>query len=250
MSAGVVRREVGGGHTYLVDGHEVLGVTTILKTLDKPALINWAANTTAEYAIDHWDELGAMSPSERLNVLKGARWGENRRAIKRGKSVHTLAEQLAAGVEVDVPEELAGHVESYVRFLDEWNPDPYLSEAVVASRRYRYCGTLDLLAEVGGRAWLLDVKTGKGVYGETGLQLAAYAGAEVYVDGEGNEQPMIEVDEVAAVHVRADGYSVHTFGDWRPLFKTFVHLAYVTERIADIARWKSDEVEIPRRVTA
>jgi hypothetical protein len=244
----VERRNRGGGHSYLIDGRDAPGVTTILQALAKPALIEWAANTTAEYAIDHWSDLLDMTPSARLATLKGARWGENRRAIRRGLSVHHLAWQLAAGVEVEIPDDLAGPVESYVRFLDEWNPTPILSESVVASRRFRYCGTLDLLARTpDGRVWLLDVKTGKGIYGETGLQLAAYARADVYLDEDGQEHDMPPVDAIAAVHVREDGYSVRGFDvPIDDLFRTFTHLAAVHRRTADIKAWVSDEVDVPR----
>jgi hypothetical protein len=247
--AGIARRNYGSGHRYTLDGRDVPGVTTILKTLDKPALIDWAANTTAAYAIDHWAELADMSPSERLNTLKGARWGENRRAIKRGHSVHELAERLAAGDEVDVPDELAGHVEAYVRFLDEWDPEVMLSETVVGSRRYRYGGTLDLLARVGdGRVWLFDVKTGgKGVFGETALQLAAYARADVYLDRHGDEQPMPAVDAIAAIHVRADGYSVRVPAPpIDELHRLFAHLAAVHRGIGDMRDWFGDELAAPR----
>jgi hypothetical protein len=58
-------------------------------------------------------------------------------------------------------------------------------EFSVASYRYGYAGTGDLIAwlTVPGASvpssWLLDVKTNRsGIYGETALQLAAYRYAE------------------------------------------------------------------------
>jgi hypothetical protein len=245
-ASGIVRAARGSGHSYTIDGSPVPGVTTILKTLDKPALIDWAARTTAEYALDHWAELGRLAPSKRLDALRGARFAENRRAIATGKRVHTLAEALVAGAEVDVPEELAGYVEAYVRFLDEWQIEPLLTEAVVASRRYRYCGTLDVLARVPAldELWLFDVKTGKGVYPETGLQLAAYASAEVYVDADG-EHPMPHVHRLAAVHVRPDGYAVRRFPPVDELFPTFAYLAAVERGMRSSREWMSEELDRP-----
>ena len=49
---------------------------------------------------------------------------------------------------------------------------------MVASLRHGYGGTLDAIAVIDGETWLLDVKTGTGVYRETGLQLAAYGFAD------------------------------------------------------------------------
>src|SRR4051812_27417221 len=36
-------------HKYKANGKEVLGVTTVLKVINKPALMPWAAKMTAEY---------------------------------------------------------------------------------------------------------------------------------------------------------------------------------------------------------
>lgn len=210
---GPIRRvDTARGHHYVdTNGRRVPGVTTITGALPKDALINWAANTTAGYTIDHWDELATMAPSERLKKLQGARYEDKDRAANRGTEVHKIAEQLITGAEVDIPEELAGHAESYVHFLDEFNPQPVLIEAVVFSHKHGYAGTLDLIADFPtlNKRLLCDVKTNRsGIFGETSIQLAGYRYAEVYVDTDGNEQPMLPVDGCAAIHVRADGFSL------------------------------------------
>ena len=66
----------------------------------------------------------------------------------RGTDIHNLAVKLQAGEEVDVPEPLLGHVDAYLAFTKEWQPQEYLVEVVVLNRRYRYMGTLDLVAEL------------------------------------------------------------------------------------------------------
>lgn len=213
------RVDRGRGHTYLDDeGRRVPGVTTIVGGgLPKPALIDWAANTTVDYAIDHWDELTAKAPSVRMKELKGARYAEKDTAARRGTQVHKLAERLVAGEAVPVPAGLEGHVQSYVRFLDDFDVEPILTEAVIVSHEHRYCGTLDLIADLldveqpgGGRVrWLLDVKTTRsGVYGETALQLAGYRYADRWVDDEGTEFEIPAVDRCGVVWVRADGYDL------------------------------------------
>jgi hypothetical protein len=215
MSAfvGPIRRvDTAKGHHYVdANKRRVPGVTTITDALPKAALINWAANATAGYAIDHWDGLSALLPSERLKKLQGARYEDKDRAANRGTEVHKLAEQLITGAEVEIPEELAGHAESYVQFLDEFNPQPVLIEAVVYSNRHGYAGTLDLVADFPtlGKRLLVDVKTNRsGIFGETAIQLAGYRFADVYLDEHGAEQAMLEVDGCAAIHVRADGFDL------------------------------------------
>lgn len=213
------RRNHGRGHSYVdARGVKIAGVTRILDE-GKPnqGLIKWAAESTAAYAVDRWDELSELKPSERLKRLMGARFEDRDAAANRGTQVHKLAERLVAGQEVTVPDELAGHVESYVRFLDEWDVQPVEVEFVVVSYRYGWAGTGDLIADLvdpedpAARVrWGLDIKTGRsGIFGETAWQLAGYLlGADAIVDPDGTERPIPEVDRYGAVHVRADGYDL------------------------------------------
>src|SRR5262245_53836394 len=120
----VRRRKYGTGHAYYVDGAKVPGVTTILKMMPNDALIGWAGRVTAEYALDNWSDLGQMSPSARLRAMEKARFGVRDKAARRGTEVHRLGESLVAGSEVQVPDELAGHVEAYRDWLDQIEPVP------------------------------------------------------------------------------------------------------------------------------
>lgn len=202
------RIETAKGHYYKDgNGQRIPGVTTMLGDgIPKPALINWAANATAEWAVDNFDQLMEMTPAQRLKALQGARYAVGDKAKKRGTEVHKYAEKLVKGEEVKgIPEELRGHVEAYVRFLDKFEVDPILVESTIVNYRYGYAGTLDLVCELTDsdgqrRTLLLDAKTNeKGIFGETALQLAAYRYAEFYVDGDGKEQPMVEVEGCGAI---------------------------------------------------
>jgi hypothetical protein len=195
------------------NGQRIPGVTTVLGDgIPKPALINWAANATAEYAVDNWDALTELQPSARLKELQGARYAVTDKAKKKGTVVHGYAERLVKGEKVDgVPDELRGHVEAYVRFLDEFEVEPIIVEASIVNYRYGYAGTLDLIAELTDpdsgerRRLLLDAKTNeKGIFGETPLQLAAYRFAEFYLDGDGKEKPMIPVDGCGAILISSE----------------------------------------------
>ncbi|WP_156479467.1 hypothetical protein [Gordonia sp. QH-12] len=215
FQAPMKRRNTGKGHYYVdANGDRIPGVTTILGDgLPKKALINWAANATAEYAIDHWDELGDMKASERLKKMQGGRYGITDKAKKRGTEVHGYAERLIQGEKVEgVPDLLRGHVEAYARFLDQFDVQPVVVEASVVNYTVGYAGTLDMIADILDPRTrehvriLADIKTNeKGIYGETALQLAAYRYAEFLSEGDGGEErPMIEVSHCAAIHVTSD----------------------------------------------
>lgn len=236
-------------HHYVdANGLRITGVTTILdKGMPKPALINWAGNATADYAVDHWDALSELGPAARVKKLRGARYEDRDAAARRGTEVHRLAESLVRGIEVEVPAELAGHVESYVRFLDEWDVQPVLVEATVYHLGYGYAGTLDLVADLAdGRRWLLDAKTTRsGVYGETALQLAAYRYAQAYVGPDGTGLPMPEVDATGVVWVRGDGYDLVPVRADEDVLVEFRHVARVARVAADCPGYVGEPITVP-----
>lgn len=265
-------QRVGSGHSYYLDGEHVRGVTTIIGDgIPKNGLIGWAANSVADAVVNGLavaktadgrtrivadelvdDLLGwnatrgthavkvGDDPLPRLalaKILASVRYRDSDTASAKGTAVHGLAEQLAHGVEVDVPEHLTGHVDSYLRFLDEWNPTDALVERVVVNRRWRYMGQLDLIANFGdaGTA-LLDIKTSRsGVFAETALQLAGYRYATTMLDGldpatgDAIEVPMPAVDWCGVLWVRADGYDVIPFDVTEATHRVFLYAKHVGE---------------------
>lgn len=210
----IKRHETAKGHYYKDgNGNRIPGVTTLLGNgVPKPALINWAANATAEAAIDRWDELGDLPVAARLKALQGARYETTDKAKKRGTEVHAYGERLVKGEAIKgIPDELRGHCEGYVRFLDQFKVEPVLVEATVVSWKYGYAGTLDLIADLATGAdgaperWLLDLKTNeKGIFGETALQLAGYRYADKYIGDDGQEHDMIPVQRTGAILISSD----------------------------------------------
>jgi hypothetical protein len=175
-----------------------------------------------------------MAPAARLKVLNGARYAERDAASNRGTQVHRHAEHLITGVEVDVPEALAGYVEAYAAFLDEYDVAPVLTEFGVYHSRHNYAGTADLLADLtldGARVRaLLDLKTSRsGIFGETALQLAAYGHAELWLDA-APDVMATPIEWTGAVHVRADGYSLVPVEAGDEQFAAFLH-------VQKVARW-------------
>lgn len=228
----IVKKSNGRNHWYIdVDtGERVPGVTTILdQGLPKKALINWSANATAEYAVDHWDELAKLAPSARLTKMKGGRYAVKDEASNRGTQVHKFGERLMNGERVVVPDLLRPYVDSYVRFMDEFQLRARHVEALVYSEHHRYCGTLDIFGDIllpdmpeydhlprddDGYVCnaLIDAKTNRsGIFGETALQLAGYRFADfMQTDPDDPESafPMPPVTFTGAVWIRPDGYSL------------------------------------------
>ncbi len=235
-------------HHYVdANNKRIPGVTTILSNgLPKPALINWAANTTAAYAVDNWETLQECTHSERLKILQKARYEDRDAAAKRGTEIHALAETLMNGHPVIVPDELRGHVEAYARFLDEWQPAPIITEQTVINYEIGYAGTLDMVYQLpDGGIVLADIKTSRsGIFGETSLQLAAYRYAEVYLGDDGQEYDMPEVDCAHAIWVRADGYSVYPMDTSQKVFMDFRRVMQTAALMDRLPTYKGEELFI------
>jgi len=199
-------------HRYEIDGERVVGVTTVLSQgIPKGAIAPWAARTVAEYTCDNLPQIvdmldsGGRNPT--VDYLKGIPWQQRDDAAVRGTDIHQLGERLVHGLEVDVPEHLYGFVDGYARWLDESGAVPVLTEFTVASRTHMYAGTADLILTLpDGMTRIADLKTSKGVYGETALQLAAYRWADCYIaEPQQEELPLPEVDDIGWVLHVQDG---------------------------------------------
>jgi len=262
----VVRKNTAKGHYYLDadTGERIPGVTTIVGDgMPKPALLNWAGEATAEYAVDNWDALDPLPYSERLKKIKGGRYEKRDAAANKGSAVHAMAERLITGEKVTVPDELAGYVESCVRFLDDFDVRAEFVEAVVYSETHRYVGTTDLIAwvllpdmpeydhisrrEDGYSLGVFDWKTSKsGIFGDVALQLVAYRHAEsLIVPDSGEVIDMPEVDFTAGIHLRANGYSFVPLETGDDVFRDFLYVKEVARVVGGLRDLVGDQIVPP-----
>lgn len=258
-------RTVSRGRVYTVNGQSLWSVTTIIGNgLPKPAIAAWQARSVAEFAVANWRTVGAMLESVRLrrdaddrlglvvsdpdavdaavDWLKGAPWRESGRKMQLGSDVHAEAEAYVLGTPRPEPRpEVAGFVASFRNFLDDFAPVYEMAEATVYSLSESYAGTLDAIVTVAGRRLVVDYKTGKDVYPDVALQLAAYMNAESVLLDDGTSVPMPRCDGAAALHLRdlalepegGRGYSLIPVAAGREAWDAF---RYVRE----VMRWQEE----------
>jgi len=217
-------RTVNRGRIYTISGHNLWSVTTILGNgLPKPAIAGWQARTIAEYAVANHRQLSAMLEAVRVRVtpegtylvtdpdavaaavewLKGSPWRESSRKMDLGSTVHAEAEAYVLETPRPEPGEIvAPYVASFRHFLEDFAPEYEATEATVFNLAEGYAGTLDAIVRVAGRSLVVDYKTGKDIYADVALQLAAYAHAEQVLLDDGTTHPMPKVDGAAALHLR------------------------------------------------
>lgn len=279
----VIRRNHGKGHSYVDTdtGQKLDGVTTILGGgMPKPAIANWNATATAEYAADNWDALAALPVGERLNKLNRGRFEKKDAAGKLGTDVHKMGERLLAGERVVVPDHIKGYVQSYVRFMDEFQlkvaevAGAPMVEPAVYHEKHRYAGQLDIIADVvlpdmpeydhiprdtnGVSRGLLDCKTTRsGIFGDVALQLVAYRRAtHLILPGVPNDAPdderlapMPEVDFCAGIHVRANGYDLVPLECGAYQFRTFLAAKHIFEADREMRDWVGAPIVPPTAST-
>lgn len=144
----------------LSNGDLVPGVTTVLSVLAKPALVTWA------------NRLGL----EGIDVTK---YVDKTASI--GTLAHYLVECHVKGEEPDLTPFSAEEIqratwalESYYTWHGTSKPKPVATELQLVSERWRYGGTVDMIASMAGKRWVVDFKTGKAIYPEHIIQVAAY----------------------------------------------------------------------------
>jgi hypothetical protein len=180
-----------------------------ITTVKKASGADWSAVSIRRIA--NHDGLAAIAdlPTgeryDRLNSIN--RHGLNT-AGGRGTIVHLWAEDMLAGLEprqltdtdmmaMSLPTgalaEALPYLPALVEFFDKHQPEPIATEVVCMHQQLNgvgYGGTADLFARVGGQTVVLDWKTrtassNHGAYAEEAAQVAALAGAQYMIVGNG-----------------------------------------------------------------
>lgn len=210
-------------YRHPVTGEEVPSVTTVLKMVAKPALVGWAARMAAQHACVNWPRLSGMPVRDRMLEISVAHEVYTQQKGEIGDTVHELIDAFMSGRPYPGwDKSIDPYVNSFLKFLTEHRPRFTENETTVWSRRYGYAGTLDFIAVIDGKTWLCDVKTGKNLHEEIGLQLAALAGADFILREDGTEEPLPHVDGVAGLHVRPRSWKFKPIPHEEECFAGFV----------------------------
>jgi hypothetical protein len=228
-----------GGRGYRPLGHKDLpvlpSVTTILKVENKPALVQWAADQTAAFAVANAETLFRMSDvkawgflrffhkrepkdplSEKFTELTSYHTGVLSDAGSLGDSVHEWVEADLSGY-TPFPD-VANRNAAFWQCVNAWNDFKakhdivfHRTECTVWNPDDGYAGTFDLLLEIDGVMYLIDIKTSRGLYSSTWMQLAALYKAPSLLDDSitpGTDQFLHDwqkpIRKLGVIHIRPD----------------------------------------------
>lgn len=150
-------------------GDKVPGVTTVLGLLNKPALPLWAYKQGRKH-----ERLAAQGKPAPTRLYE---------SVEKAAQIGTLAHECCEAIIHDqpmpaLPDDCRDRVERAVQNFRDWQAQAavrfHAVEVSLVSERYQFGGTLDFVAEIGGKLVMGDLKTSSAVYPEMIVQLAAY----------------------------------------------------------------------------
>lgn len=204
-------------------------ITNIIDVLGKPYLMTWYAKRAAEDAVKVANEhpgLIQKKPKDAISWISGAAKRTASAAADLGDEVHNAVEMLAAGAqpEGEVSDAAQKYVNNWHAWVEKYSPKFLHLEATVFGVTElggkAYAGTADFIAEINGKVYVGDYKTGKSVHGEAALQLSALShGLELVADGAVVELP--KVDGEIVVHLQSDSYAMYQATDSDQSWATF-----------------------------
>jgi hypothetical protein len=175
-------------HELLVDGEwkPLIGVTTALSVISKPALIQWASDMAVKYIqdvvskTDNWN-WSTLDWPKLFEEAKSAHRVKKEIAGQSGTDVHKEIENLVVGQISGNNGMFTGEEKSPIpqvqKFID-WAVENKVvfieSEKHVYSEKLWVGGILDLVLEMGGKRLIGDIKTSSGIYNEAFFQMGAY----------------------------------------------------------------------------
>jgi hypothetical protein len=235
--------DANGLRYYTWQGKRYPSVTTIRRLAGIPhGLHQWALNQVINRVLDEAPSIaGRLSSGDPAAValtrqyLRTAATEERDKAARKGTAVHEAA---ASGKALtDVGPDIAPHLRQYLDWQERSGVEVIASEFQVWNPTVGYAGTCDLLGRFpDGSTWVIDLKTGKGVYGEHALQLMAYlmaefVGADDVID-ETLSAALGLAKGIAVLHLGADSWEFHslradpdTWAAYRGLLKFGVWMA-------------------------
>ena len=200
--------KVGEERFYPIGDRWVPSVTTILGAVypKSPFLIDWKMQNGKE---------------ESKRIME--------EAAEEGTLVHETIERLIQGETIKA-EELSSKgrkcIQAFLAWYRKFNPKIISNELRVdydVRGEYGYAGTIDLVVEIDGEIWIVDVKTSANVWPEHHLQVTAYMRAYI--------STMLQVDRGAILHLgnkTKQGYSWNEvdFGENINIWNACINMFY------------------------
>ena len=204
---------------YAFNDLRLLSATSIRRQLGMPfPLAAWQVNQVlAAAAMARGTAASeALSDTEYKKSLRRSATQVRDKAANLGTAIHEAAEHNIRAASLDENDERKPFLQAYESWQSTMKPRILVQEGQVFHLTERYAGSLDLIAEVDGRTYVIDLKTGRGTYPDHAVQLALYTGAEFIGGFDATLDKDVEypvqtdalksADAMAILHLRPTGW--------------------------------------------
>jgi hypothetical protein len=190
-------------------GRRLPSVTTIRRLAGLPhGLHQWAIGQVIDHVVGHAPAIAArVAANDPADIallrheLRAASTAQRDLSAELGTAVHAAAADRKSLAEVR--DDVRPRLRQYQHWEATSRCEVLASEFQVWNLTVGYAGTADLLVRFpDGSVWIIDLKTGKGVYGEHALQLIGYMLGE-FVGNDG-----VVDEEMTALLRSASGMAV------------------------------------------
>jgi hypothetical protein len=231
-------------HRYTYNGEVVPSVTSLLSIINKPALVNWAANTAVE-CIQGSINPGVSYDEIQLHTIfeagRKAHFQKKVDAGNIGSLVHKWIEQYIKNENPATPinEGLRESIDHFMKWVVKYDVKFLLAEQVVYSKRYKFAGMLDFICTIEGKMYIGDTKTSSGIYNEYFLQTAAYRYARH------EEFPEEKYAGQLIIRIGKDGEFefavVRDTKTYQDMFRAFLSAQNLSQTLDYLKEWKADK---------
>ena len=175
-------------HLYFLDGKPMTGVTTILKVISKgDGLIQWAANMACDF-IDRARQSEKFTIDDLPEILKEARFAHRKKKEEAGSAGIDIHKDIEDIIKLAIDKyngypPVSDYPLGQVKQFTDWAIENKIKFLASEKRVYNddeslwYAGTADFTAEIKGKRFVGDIKTGNQIYPEAFYQMAAYRAA-------------------------------------------------------------------------
>jgi len=181
-------------HLYTHDNGDIIAnPSSVLKLVNKPFLVPYAAKKATEsmeLSFQPYTQYDVVQIGQMLRAAKRAHKEYSADRMLIGSQIHAYCEQRirfelglrktkkALPPSEGLPEVRKG-AEAFEEFVWRYSPTWHFAERVVYSRASDHVGTVDAACDIDGKTYVVDWKTGAGLYPEHAWQMASYWGALV-----------------------------------------------------------------------
>lgn len=164
-------------HVHTLDGRPLMGVTSVLRIIAKPFLVQWAANMACDYIRHNGDIIpeGYVVTEDVLKKASLAHRKTKEKAGDWGTEVHKAVENwIKMNIEPVLPDDQMLAFNNFKTWAKDNEIIFLQSEKHVYSENLWIGGVLDLVIGMGGKKYIADIKTSSGIFNEAFFQMGGY----------------------------------------------------------------------------